>query len=589
MFRSSLRIFALALAATVVATATPAAANDMATCFKGNVAPDAGIAACSRLIAGGKLKGPALVNAYTWRAAYYSRKGDIDRALSDTDARLRLTPVDANAFQARAGFWLMKRDYVRAIRDADDAVRLNSKDPDAWNMRGFSKQQAGDYDGAIADYSRAIDINPKAAGVYSNRGNAWQLKGDLTRASADHDRAVALDPKDATYWYNRAGARREAGRLDAALTDANKAAALAPKLAQAHAERGLIYRLKNELPRAMAAYDRALALEPNLISAYAARGLVHEANGDIDSAKRDFQTALNLATGGVVKSGVSSGTTYFDAGSHRYQEIARSRLAVLAASRDTAPVPPARADAASGRRVALVIGNGAYSSAGVLTNPAKDAAAIARNLKSMGFEVSEGLDLTRADMMRVIGDFMRNATNARIAVLFYAGHGVQIDGKNYLLPVDARIENGAELTAQMTDLDTILSGLDDQVRTNIVILDACRDNPTANKLTSVAGSTRSVAVRSGLAAPAGLGKGATLGAGTLLAFATAPGQVALDGDGENSPFSAALSRHISTPGLEIQQVLTRVRAEVVAATNSKQVPWSNSSLLGEVFLVGGKL
>jgi uncharacterized caspase-like protein len=154
--------------------------------------------------------------------------------------------------------------------------------------------------------------------------------------------------------------------------------------------------------------------------------------------------------------------------------------------------------------------------------------------------------------------------------------------------VDARIENGAELTADMTDLDTILAGRDDQIRTNIVILDACRDKPTANAVTNVAGNTRSVAVRSGLAAPAGLGKGATLGAGTLLAFATAPGQVALDGDGENSPFSAALSRHISTPGLEIQQVLTRVRAEVVAATASKQVPWSNSSLLGEVFLVGGK-
>ena len=94
-------------------------------------------------------------------------------------------------------------------------------------------------------------------------------------------------------------------------------------------------------------------------------------------------------------------------------------------------------------------------------------------------------------------------------------------------------------------------------------------------------------MRSGLAAPSGLGKGATTGAGTLLAFATAPGQVALDGDGENSPFSAALARHIATAGLEVQQMLTRVRAEVVAATASKQVPWSNSSLLGEVYLVGG--
>jgi uncharacterized caspase-like protein len=289
-----------------------------------------------------------------------------------------------------------------------------------------------------------------------------------------------------------------------------------------------------------------------------------------------------------VKSGVGGDITYFDAGSHRYHEIARARLAVLNAAKDAAPALPTRADAGSDRRVALVIGNGAYTSAGALPNPAKDATAIARNLKSMGFEVSEGIDLNRADMTRVIGAFLRKATNARIAVLFYAGHGVQIDGKNYLLPVDARIENGSDLAVDMTDLDTILSGLDDQVRTNIVILDACRDNPTAKNVTQVAGISRSVAVRSGLAAPSGLGKGGTVGAGTLLAFATAPGQVALDGEGDNSPFSAALSRHMGTPGLEVQQMLTRVRAEVVAATRNKQVPWSNSSLLGEVFLVGGK-
>jgi uncharacterized caspase-like protein len=139
------------------------------------------------------------------------------------------------------------------------------------------------------------------------------------------------------------------------------------------------------------------------------------------------------------------------------------------------------------------------------------------------------------------------------------------------------------MTEAMMDMDTIVAGLDDQVRTNILILDACRNNPMAPKLAS-AGPARDIEAGSGLAAPATLGAGSTLGAGTLIAFATAPGQVALDGEGANSPFSAALTRHIGTPGLEVQQMLTRVRAEVVAATKGKQVPWSNSSLLGEVYL-----
>jgi uncharacterized caspase-like protein len=151
------------------------------------------------------------------------------------------------------------------------------------------------------------------------------------------------------------------------------------------------------------------------------------------------------------------------------------------------------------------------------------------------------------------------------------------------VPIDAQLKGGGSITDTMMDMDTIMAGLDDQVRTNILIMDACRNNPMAQQVAS-AGPNRGIEAGSGLAAPASLSTGSTLGAGTLIAFATAPGRVALDGEGANSPFSAALLRPIGTPGLEVQQMLTRVRAEVVAATKSKQVPWSNSSLLGEVFL-----
>jgi uncharacterized caspase-like protein len=185
-------------------------------------------------------------------------------------------------------------------------------------------------------------------------------------------------------------------------------------------------------------------------------------------------------------------------------------------------------------------------------------------------------------MTKLIGDFLRAAATANIAVLYYAGHGVQIDGQNYLLPVDVRFSGASDLTSEMTGVNTILAGLDDGIRANIVILDACRNNP----LVRPANEGRSITAPTGLALPSSLGKGATSGAGTLLAFATAPGEVALDGDGADSPFSLALARHIGTPGLEVQQMLTRVRAEVVASTRGKQVPWSNSSLLGEVYLAG---
>ncbi|MDB5578702.1 MAG: hypothetical protein JWR80_3878, partial [Bradyrhizobium sp.] len=245
--------------------------------------------------------------------------------------------------------------------------------------------------------------------------------------------------------------------------------------------------------------------------------------------------------------------------------------------------PPAQPLASSVRRVALVIGNGAYAHVKALPNPPNDARSIARSLRDIGFTVSEGVDLDRLAMQKVIRDFLREAVRAQVAVVYYAGHGVQIDGRNYLVPIDVRLQAGINATEAMMDMDTILAGLDDQVRTNILILDACRNNPMAPRVAS-AGPNRAIESGSGLAAPAALGTGASLGAGTLIAFATAPGQVALDGEGANSPFSAALSRHIGTPGLEVQQMLTRVRAEVVAATKTRQVPWSNSSLLGEVYL-----
>ena len=231
-----------------------------------------------------------------------------------------------------------------------------------------------------------------------------------------------------------------------------------------------------------------------------------------------------------------------------------------------------------------MIGNGAYANVRALPNPPNDARSVAKSLRDIGFAVSEGIDLDRAAMQKMTRDFLREAARAQVAVVYYAGHGVQIDGRNYLVPVDLRLQAGGNFTDgddrhgydpgrprrpgphQHPDLRRLPQQSDG----------ADRSPPPA--------PSRAIEAGSGLAAPTALGAGATLGAGTLIAFATAPGQVALDGEGANSPFSAALSRHIGTPGLEVQQMLTRVRAEVVAKTSGKQVPWSNSSLLGEVYL-----
>jgi hypothetical protein len=240
-------------------------------------------------------------------------------------------------------------------------------------------------------------------------------------------------------------------------------------------------------------------------------------------------------------------------------------------------VPPAAAATPAGGRIALVIGNGKYQHAVPLPNPANDARAVAKTLGEIGFEVVQGTDLDRVSMEGRLRDFLDKASRAQVALLFYAGHSLQVDGRNYLVPVDAKLETASDLNFGTVDLDRILASLEDPARANIVILDACRDNPLAR---SFAARTRSAAVGAGLAAYT------ALGTGTLIAFSTAPGKVAADGEGANSPFTQGLIKYLRTPGLEVRQMLTRVRNDVAKATGEKQVPWDNSSLRGDVYLAG---
>ena len=173
-------------------------------------------------------------------------------------------------------------------------------------------------------------------------------------------------------------------------------------------------------------------------------------------------------------------------------------------------------------------------------------------------------------MQKTTRDFLREAARAQVAVVYYAGHGVQIDGRNYLVPVDVQLQAGASPTDAMIDMDTILAGLDDQVRTNILILDACRNNPLEPQVASAGAEPRHRGrIGTGGAGDARCRRDARRGHADRLRHRPRPGRARRRRRRRNSPFAAALSRHIGTPGLEVQQMLTRVRAEVVAATRSR--------------------
>ncbi|MER9939527.1 caspase domain-containing protein [Mesorhizobium sp. M0088] len=229
------------------------------------------------------------------------------------------------------------------------------------------------------------------------------------------------------------------------------------------------------------------------------------------------------------------------------------------------------ADAQPQRRVALVIGNGTYAEAGTLANPVNDALDIADKLRSIGFEVIEGNDLGKRELERSIGAFSDALQGAGVGLFYYAGHGLQVDGRNYIVPVDARLDVPVKLQLEAVPIDEVLDIMEQQTKVSLVFLDACRNNPFARSLSRTA-TTRSAKALAGLAQFDST-------RGSFIAFSTAPGAVAMDGSGRNSPFAAALLRHIAEPGQSINDMMIAVRRDVVSQTRETQRPWEQGSLL----------
>jgi uncharacterized caspase-like protein len=231
---------------------------------------------------------------------------------------------------------------------------------------------------------------------------------------------------------------------------------------------------------------------------------------------------------------------------------------------------------AAEQRVALVIGNGAYRSAPELSNSRNDADDISEQLKRVGFVVSDGRDLDRSAMHAALGRFAQRIRGSEAALVYYSGHGLQINGQNYLVPVDLKYEDGTFTPFDLIKLDDVIDALGYTDGVRLLILDACRDNPFANSLAQNKGNR-------GIGATRGLAK-IERSQGMLIAYSTQPNSVADDGTGRNSPFSAALVQEIQVPGIEVATVFRRVAINVNRETQGRQTPELSVSLLRDFYL-----
>ncbi len=520
----------------------------------------------------------------------------------------RKDPTHYNIHLWISYYWQHCRgDFDRGLAVLNEAALILPRDPAVYNQRSNMLRDMGDYAGAMNDANRTLALvnnDPYRASSYNNRALLWKSMGQYDRAVADFGIAIKLQPKRAKYYANRGEAFRLLGQLDRALLDQNRSIDMfddGPGVALALQIRGDTLRYMGEYDRAFADYADALRSEPDFAPAYVGRGMTFERIGDYVRAKDDFQTALRVSQ----NSGRGDN-------SKSARETAEARLAALSSGAPqpifvptqqratsttsiptvavTAPVvAPAAAKATAvkeGRRAALIIGNSAYTAVPALANPQRDAEKLAAALRAIGFEtVTLAADATREKMLDSLRSFAAVADKADWAMVYYAGHGIEVNGVNYLVPIDAKMKSDRDITFEAMPLDQVLSAIDGARKLKLVVLDACRDNPFADGAAAapvtVAAAAPVVETRSARTRSLGRGLGEVKVQGaSLVVYAAKHGQTALDGEGENSPFAVAMVQRLATPGVEINKLFRLVRDDVMEATAGRQEPYTYGSLPG---------
>lgn len=366
----------------------------------------------------------------------------------------------------------------------------------ALNSRGLANQEIGKIDAALADFTDLIRLNGKVAAYYDNRRSVYQTLHRFSEALQDANRAVELAPNHAFVYHSRAGLWKEMGNFQAALSDYSRAITLSPTHAFRWHDRGRVYLDLGNLELAVDDFTKALSLDPSWKHLLKLRGMALIKMGQIDRGRADILSFLR---------------------SEPNDEEARKYVDSPGLGRiDTQPSQPLDV-AISGRRVALVIGNSQYIHAAPLNNPANDASALALALRLAGFQsVTLKTELSREQIISALREFANIADTADWAVVYYSGHGMELGGVNYMIPIDARLKVDRDVDLEAVDVGKVLSSIEGAKKLRLVILDACRDNPFISQMRRTA-STRS------------LGRGLARiepEAGTLVVYAAKHGELA---------------------------------------------------------------
>jgi tetratricopeptide (TPR) repeat protein len=568
--------------------------------------------------------------AFSTRSWVHTRNGNLDAALADGDRAVVLLPNCACSHNNRGLALHNKERYREAVEVFDAALKVDPRFYFALNNRGRSLTQLNQLDRAERDLRAALALKADYAPPHVNLGLIALRRGQRDRAIQAFTKAIERNPNLQSAYNERGLVRMERREWALAARDFAQASAIAPRWIFPRNNWGNALREAGDLVGAIRQYDLALQLDPGFSVAYANRGLAYERLKDLDRARADFRQArdrpLKYSNGPWAQNTARQRLAAIgDRPPARpippapVQEIPapvvlRVARPVVAANAPPAaapaapdapvlrlPSPPEAATpqtvppsvgaagagpmaaiqravaAARGARVALVIGNGAYGGATPLPNPPRDADAVAEALQRLGFaSVMIKHNLSRQAMLSVLRDFSAMAAMADWAVVYFAGHGVEIDGRNFLIPVDSALKRDIDVQDEAIAIERVRQEIAGANKLRLVIIDACRDNPFVPKMARSGAVTRSVG--------RGLAVVEAERPGDVTFFAARAGTVAEDGEGGNSPFAAALVRQLQRPNIDINRLFRAVRDDVMRATAGRQQPFEYASLPDEDFI-----
>ena len=576
---------------------------------------------------------PTDAKAYKFLGDALRRGQQYRESIVAFDKAVLLDPSYWNAYHNRGNSWYALNQFARAISDFTRAIKLNPTNSGSYHMRARARGDGGDLDGAIADATEAFRLAPEDDHAIYNRGNYWidkwgqydrgsdlQRREYLSSAVEDYTTTIKINPKRHDAHTNRGLAWLRLGEAGPALVDLNNGLSLNPYDIHAYNARGTIFVETGNYDEAIADFNRALEIDESYDTGYSSRGRAHLLRGDVDSAIADLTESIirnpknpyALATRGAawrvkqqfdksiadLKAALDLDSAYVFAKESLEITLERKRLSEIGSSSASAnqqlpglePLGIAQSvekkseaigRSSNGRRVALVIGNSSYRE-GRLANPKRDAELVVSILRQSGFDqVDLKLDLTRSDMRKALSKFRDLAANSEWATIYFAGHGIEINGTNFMIPVDAKISSITEVPNEAVNLEYFLLSVEAAAKVRLVILDACRDNPFVANI-RVRGSRTASRSMEAFAQPASISRGLARvepQPGTLVVFSAKSGQYASDGDGENSPFALALAKRIEQlPPLEVRRLFDFVREDVFQQTRTTQQPFAYGNL-----------